>query len=371
MTTRRTFAPRLLALARRFGRVPRPAHPSARRSARWSLAVGVFAFLLATVALAWLAESRKPEWRDPEYGHRLRQLRAWQKSQPTRPLVLVVGSSRVQMGVSPADMGFADTPGSPLVYNCGYRFAPPVVAWLQIQRLLDDGVRPSAVVLMVAAVELNLDGPAERQFENRGARLSPSDLRRLSPYTNDPNKFRRGQWAARLDAWDARREALVSDVFPDWQESAVRLTHDGWEQMDAYGFTRAAVERVTDDARQKGWHEVQTAFAPTMNAPLPKPFADRVIRDLVARCRAEGIAVAVAWAPESPRYRALYTPAALAGIAEYSQRLAGELGVPVFAAPVHLDEDDFADGFHLARGGPARYSRWLADTHLRPWLAGR
>lgn len=371
MTTSRAFVPRLFARARHLGEARPAGRGARRRSARRAVGLGLFAFLLATLALAWAAETAKPQWRDPEYGHRLRRLRAWQKERPERPLVLFVGSSRVQMGVSPADMGFADAPGSPLVYNAGYRCATPAVAWLQLQRFLDDGIRPTAVVLMVAAVEVNLDGPAERQFAGRGARLSGADLRRLEPLTDDPTAFRRDRRAARLDPWNARREALASDVLPGWQAPAARLAHEGWEGMDGYGFTRLPVERVTADGRRGSWHDVSTVFAPAMNAPLPTRFADRVIRDLVARCGAEGIAVAVAWAPESPAYRALYTPRALANIADYSQTLTRELGVPVFAAPEHLEEDDFADGFHLARGGPAKYSRWLADVHLRPWRARR
>jgi hypothetical protein len=27
------------------------------------------------------------------------------------------------------------------------------------------------------------------------------------------------------------------------------------------------------------------------------------------------------------------------------------------------------DGIHLMRGGAEKYSRWLADNHLGPWLA--
>ena len=45
------------------------------------------------------------------------------------------------------------------------------------------------------------------------------------------------------------------------------------------------------------------------------------------------------------------------------------MGVRVFPAPEHLDEADFMDGYHLLPAGAAKYSRWLADNHLKPWLA--
>ncbi len=98
--------------------------------------------------------------------------------------------------------------------------------------------------------------------------------------------------------------------------------------------------------------------------------SERAHRAILARCRTEGIRVALCWVPEAPSYRAMYTPAGLAVCAEYERRLAAEFGVPVFAAPDHLADDDFADGYHLMADGAERYSKWLADAHLKAWLAG-
>ena len=59
-------------------RKSRPWLPSARASRRpsaWAaLAVALAAFVLAQVALGVAVETVKPEWRDPEYGHRLKQV---------------------------------------------------------------------------------------------------------------------------------------------------------------------------------------------------------------------------------------------------------------------------------------------------------
>src|SRR5207244_13049758 len=144
------LAPTPRAPARRWA-----APASGRRSARRAVILGGVTFGLVTLGLAVAAETVKPEWRDPEYGHRLRRVERWQRLRPERPLVLVFGSSRAQMGVSPNDMGFPDEPRAPLVYNFGYRAATPVYMWLQLACLLDDGVRPRAVVVMIAPLELS------------------------------------------------------------------------------------------------------------------------------------------------------------------------------------------------------------------------
>lgn len=362
---------RLLA---RFRRAARRAIPSAARrpasgSARRAVAFGAVAFGLLTLGLIVAAETIKPEWRDPEYGHRARAARRWQRDRPDRPLVLAVGSSRTEYGISPADMDFPDEPGSPLVFNFGYSGAFPLGMWLQLARAFDDGLKPSAVLVELAYAHVRVDGAAEDQFPKWGPRLSEADLRRLAPYTNDPTAFRRELTAARRDPWVARRPALVSDLLPDWQIAAVRSDHDRWEGMDRYGRIFLLPERVTDDSRRRLWASVHANAPAALTAGPPGAVSDRALRDLAAACRARGVAVAFFWAPESPAFRALYTPAARACIDDYSRALARDLGVPVFPAPGHLPESDFPDGFHLFPAGAATYSRWLADHHLRPWLA--
>src|SRR4051794_38759189 len=120
---------------------------SRRASARLALASGVLAFVIASVALAAAVEVRHREWRDPELGHRLQLLHERRSEAPGRPLVLVVGSSRVQQGINPSAMGFRDEPGDPLVFNFGYRGASPIIAARNVLRVLDAGVRPDFVLI--------------------------------------------------------------------------------------------------------------------------------------------------------------------------------------------------------------------------------
>ena len=52
----------------------------------------------------------------------------------------------------------------------------------------------------------------------------------------------------------------------------------------------------------------------------------------------------------------------------FEEWLTREMGMPVFPAP-ELPDTDFVDGFHMIRKGAEKYSRWLATSHLGPWLA--
>jgi len=333
--------------------------------------VFVAAFGLLTLGLVAGSETVRPEWRDPEYGHRYRAALRWQTRHPDRPLVLVLGSSRTQMGVAPGAMDFPDEPGSPVVYNFGYRGAHPLGAWLQVSRALDARLRPRAVLIQIGPLELATNGTAEdlygqvAHWENR---FSAGDIRRLGPYTQDPTVFRNALAVGRRNSWVERHEALVSDLIPWYQTQLQQALHGSWEGMDRYGFHPALVPgRGTAEFRQRVAADLKN-HALMINGPLGHS-SDRVLRDTIARLQKEGIAVALFWAPEGPMYRNLYAPGAWARWDVYGQTLARECGVPLFPMPEHLTDAEFIDGYHLAPEGAPVYSRWLADHHLKPWFA--
>src|SRR5262249_41020520 len=62
---------------------------------------GLFWFALAQAALGILMESRCPEVVAPDYGRRLACLRERLASEPERPLLLFLGTSRTELGVRP------------------------------------------------------------------------------------------------------------------------------------------------------------------------------------------------------------------------------------------------------------------------------
>ncbi|VTR97714.1 Uncharacterized protein OS=Singulisphaera acidiphila (strain ATCC BAA-1392 / DSM 18658 / VKM B-2454 / MOB10) GN=Sinac_5817 PE=4 SV=1 [Gemmata massiliana] len=349
-------------------RATRAALTNRGRSARIALGIGFGLFAVLTGALTIASETVKPELRDPEYAYRLKHVQKWQAERPERPLVLVLGSSRAQMGVSPAAMNFPDEPGAPVVYNFGYRAAPPLVSWLTLARALDDGVKPRAVLLFVGQAETVTGGPAEVQAWPRRDGLSGADLRRLAPYEAGGTELRRALRTARINPWSVRWDAIVGEVAPDMRAGSVKFESRSWEEMDSFGFVRFPVEHLWETKREI-LRENARAQARVTNRKDISDVSDRAIRDLVARCRMEGITVAVVWAPESPWLRGLYCPCAHGRVEYYTQTLVDEVGVTVFPAPTHFAEEDFVDGYHLTPDGAAKYSRWFADTHLRPWLA--
>src|SRR5262245_61885792 len=77
-----------------------PARPTRSRAKRTVLAGFAFAALLH-LGLNVALDTVKPEWRDPEYGHRVKELKPLAATAGSRPVVVALGSSRSQMGLSP------------------------------------------------------------------------------------------------------------------------------------------------------------------------------------------------------------------------------------------------------------------------------
>ena len=101
--------------------------------------IGLALVALGQFGLAVAVERFLPELRDPEYGFRLRSALRLVRENPGRPLVLAIGSSRTQMGLSPADLGIGpvDWPGrpaaEPLVLNFGTPASGPLHEWLLLR----------------------------------------------------------------------------------------------------------------------------------------------------------------------------------------------------------------------------------------------
>ncbi|MBA4191941.1 MAG: hypothetical protein C0467_28510 [Planctomycetaceae bacterium] len=346
-----------------------------RRSARRTLACGLISFVAACAALSVTLDSYRVEWLDPEFGHRLNQIRALQAKSPDRPLLLFVGTSRTQMAISPSAMGFPDEPGSPQPYNLGYRSAGPSAAALNVFRVIDAGHTPAAVFVEFAPQTLMARNPAHEWPAKWPGRLSYSDLARIRELgtTEDGTPGASGSravWATAAVPWAGNRLTLMSHWFPEWVPLRDQRNRES-EAMDGFGFRppfwvpvpaehgRTSLENVRKNLEQsKQLHKTQIHQS-----------VDLAYAALIRRCQALRVRVVFVRNPESPAFRSWYSPECIAATNAYASQLIQKYGVTVFPGPEHLEESDFADGFHMYKHGAERYSRWLADTHIKPWIA--
>jgi hypothetical protein len=322
--------------------------------------VGLLAVVVAGVGLNVVVDTVRPEWRDPEWGWRLARVRATDR----RPLVVAVGSSRTQMGLSPADLGVSDA----TVFNFGMAGAGPLGEWLALERLRAEGIHPDAVLIEVFPAALAAPGGAEHAYHDTAARLSLADVRRLERFSDDPGELRRRWWGERLSPWSALRASLVSHALPTllpWQE---RVDFQ-WRKLDPHGWLPYPFETIADDDRRRGLARVEGQYRGVLREFAIGRTPDRALRAMLADLRDRGTPAVLYRMPEGPTFRGWYTPEARDTVGRYLAGLTAEYGVPAFDASDWLPEEAFADGHHLLRHGAVAFSRRFGREVVRPLAA--
>jgi hypothetical protein len=317
---------------------------AAGRHARGAVVWFVAGCVAASAVLSAAVETVRPEWREPEYGHKLHLLR----QRPDAP-VIALGSSRVLNGLRPSLL----PPGAPTVFNFGLTRHGPVRQHLALERLLHDGVRPRAVTLEVFPAALGVGGG---EFDGVPAfRHAACDL----PAIDRPGVV--AEWLeARAMPWHSHRFVLMSHWQPSWVAWDQRQDY-AWTAGDADGWLPAPSPRDAAHAAALRDEKVRTEGS-ALRAFHIDPAADRALGASVARCRAEGIPVALVLMPEASWYRALLPADGRARLREW---VVG-FGVPVVNARDWCADADFRDGGHLIGRGvdafTARFGRALAEV---------
>jgi hypothetical protein len=311
--------------------------------------------LLAALDHAW------PQLRDPEYGRRVVRLRERLADHPGRPLVLVVGSSRVSFGLSPAawegvrpnDPARPD----PLLFNLSLVGSGPVIELLALRRAYADGFRPAAVVLEYWPPFLREDGAFHEPDRVDPLRLTDRDLPWVRDYFPRPDETAARMRAARWHPLWHQRHRLLAQLAPRWQPWD-RRTEMAWARMDPWGWLPGIDEPVPDPVwRPKRLEHCEKIYREQFKGYSIHPTADRALREAVALARGHGAEVAFAYLPESSEFRGWMPPEVERMGRDHLAGLSRDLGVPVIDGRLWLEDRYLVDGFHLSRQGAGEFSR--------------
>ncbi|HXD86190.1 MAG TPA: hypothetical protein VN641_06835 [Urbifossiella sp.] len=345
-----------------------------RKRARWATLLGLAAVLGAHGWLAAMVETRRPEWRDPEFYHRQKRAAAlvhWQKSRgESRPLVVILGGSRPQMGLSPEALNrvLGDGPTDPIAYNCAQSGCLPVGERLNLGRLFDAGLAPDYLLVEVLPPVLADPGPVDDRIPP--VRLGYADLRRLQPYQASPERVRM-EWArARLASWYSLRLPLMAnwglaDYFPPGRSSP----HHLWANMTFHGWMPFSPREWPAEQRTAQLNVARGTYSWLLDDFRIQPVNDRLYRDLLEECRIRGVRVALFTMPESPTFRSWYPAGVRQRVADYLRDLSRDFGVPVFDTSAWIDNElSFMDGHHLLGEAATAFSERFGKECVAPWL---
>jgi hypothetical protein len=316
---------------------------------------------LNTAAMVVLDDIR-PGVRDPEYGRRVRQYQERLAEHPSRPVVMVVGSSRAAMGVRPGSWEEICPAGSPMLFNLSLLGGGPVMELLVLRRAFEDGLKPSAILLEYWPPYFYSEGNWSESRRITVERLSPIDRPIVRDYfppsARAEARMMRHRWNP---IWESRERLLVQ-VFPKWLRNDRRIDWM-WDGVDEWGW-KAGFDYppgLTPE-RARMLETCRAIYRPVFAGYHIAESADRALREAIALARTRGIPVGLLYLPESSEFRSWYTPDAERRAREHLSTISRELAVPVINARDWMDDGLLVDGFHLSRTGAAEFTRRLGPA---------
>ncbi len=337
----------------------------ASRRVLWGLGLVVALHLLFTFVVSCLV----PEIRDPDQAFKLGKLQeCLAETGGDRPLVLMIGSSRVAMGYRPELVERRD---GPVYYNYGLCFSGPLLDLITLHRLLDAGIRPHTIILEVWPPHLATESVGDKEAISLDInRLSWRDLQVLAGFSTHRERLWRNWLVNRLESWSTYRFTLTRLFGPDWLDTTGEpvarwsgIHERGWLGQEPYR------SHPSSETYLRFLTHTRFNLAKVLKKPRMARDSALALTEFLNICRQHGIEVALIWLPESPEFRNSYAKEELAATTTQLQRLARRAGMPLIDARDWVPEDGFVDGYHMTHAGAELFTRMLESNVLNPYLA--
>jgi hypothetical protein len=341
------------------------AHSRRLSAARASLAWAALAFVCVQAALDILV-AQHPEIDDPEFYRRLELLQTRRAEQPDRPLMLFLGSSRIETGILPEKLPPLRTAAGeqPLVFNCSHLGAGPGMNLLMLRRVLSAGIRPDWLVIEIMPARL-ADSKQNVLLECAGV----SDLSVTRNY-RDPLKVYAYFARAQLLPCHKRRHFLMEEILPGWLPS-----EDAWRRhipLNPLGGDEAwmAVTHLDASELRHRTEGTRREYQPILeDLQIVEP-ADRAMREMLDLCHRESIAPALLLAPEGSEFRSWYSGESRRRLQAYCDALSRQYDTPLIDARDWLPDEAFTDSHHLNLQGAELFTRRLGREVLPGLVQG-
>jgi hypothetical protein len=356
---------------RTAGTNPRPRRQARNRRARSAVLSGLVFFALMQLGLGLGIALCLPSVRDPFYSQKAARLKQRLAAEPAPLTVVMLGSSRTAYGFAPSPLEgpLARALGRRVVvFNFGLCGAGPVTELLTLRRLLDDGIRPS--LLLVEVLPPLLAGQV-RLFEMEEERnptwaLRAADLPLVASYGASVRRGLKREW---YRSWLVpsyyHRLDLLNHTFP------LLLSHvdrrDAFGLTDLSGWSRLLVGSPEQRKRAlASQNEQYHTFLDGFRVGGP---AAGGLCELLETCRRENIPAALVLMPEGPTFRSWYPQAAWDQIEGYLAELRRRFGVPVIRAREWIAEEEaFTDSHHMRPETAAVFTQRLVEEAITPLL---
>ena len=333
---------------------------SLRRRARSTVVCALVFFVLFQLLFDLIVQKHRIDLRDPEFGYKLTTLKGSVRRDPDRPLVLILGSSRTELGIIPSELHLAGPAADkdPLVFNMSLAGSGPLLELLCLKRVLAEGIHPRWIMIEVLPVTL-FEEPAwsDMTFLNVN-RLSLDEVPLLCKYNRCPTQLRMGWIECHAAPLYTHRFVLMNHFAPRWLP--VSLRKDDWRRMDQNGYRYGVFVPPIDENYLQFLRTVaEKQYLAALRRFSISDKSNQAMHELLELCRDQHIPALLYLMPEGERFRSWYPPAVQAAIGNYLENLTREYGLPLVDARTWFHEEDFVDSHHFFEPSAWAFSKKL------------
>jgi hypothetical protein len=246
-----------------------------------------------------------------------------------------------------------------VVFNLARGGSSPLENLLTLQRLLADGVRPDWVLLEIF--------PPYLAGDRSGMAMVKATLRDLPLLGRYRVSWRTYAYSVRdrVLLWSKYRSGILAVCAPAWLSASSCRPDSLWDARGGEwlsigeGVTPQENRALTADAHYRYYRKLQN-FSITS-------IADRALRELLDRCRVQGIGVLLFMMPEASQFRNWYAPPARERLSAYLAALQREYGISLVDARCWIPDDCFYDGHHLLKQGASAFTQRFGTEILPLW----
>ena len=315
-----------------------------------------------------LALDLKPQIRYPEYGFKLARLRERLRESPERQLLLLMGSSRTEVGLRAEKFDLATDGQGLLVFNFALAGAGPIQHLMLLENLLSEGICPHRLAIEVHPLFLNqLCGALREEARIDVHRLGRTDLRVLAGYSEAPTDLWQKWCKWRLVPAHAFRHQLLDCCCS--RLCAVAKQYGGFSHLGPLGWLPFPMRASNQVERQKLLEQAHWEYKDFKGCDFQvTEEPDRATRTLLTLCRDRRIGVMFYIMPEGSEFQVVYPPDARPRVAAYLAKLRQEYDFDLYDATGWMSDASFADSHHLLPEAAEEFSRRFAREILRPAL---
>jgi hypothetical protein len=350
-------ARRILFWGAHFADVPRLVRIGTRHRSFRVVVAGFVAIGGMNIGMSWWLDYGPPRVRDPEYGRRLNGARHQIQTHPQQRTVLLLGSSRVAMGIKPSAVTDNNVP---VLLNYSLAGSGPIMELMAYRRARADGIRPDGVLIEYWPAFLREDVGYHEDARLDPLRLGAVDEPIVTDYFRNPAQARTILRERRFNPWFTHRKSLMNQLGPGWLPYHQR-SEAIWANIEPDGWLPGRVG-ATDDERKSAAVEVRRYYWPLFANFEISEVSDRALKQLIDEIRADQIPLALIYLPESSAFRVNMTPQSVQIADAHLKRIQSEWNLKLLNTREWAGEAELPDGFHLTQQGAADYTRRLAGA---------